>query len=162
VRSATANHAILRTAWVYSPFGNNFLKTMLRVAKDRPVLRVVDDQRGTPTSALDIADAILKIAHNLVARPDDAALRGTFHLVGMGEATWADFASEIFARSAALAGPVAAVDRISTKEYPTPAPRPSNSRLATEKLFGAHGVRLPAWQHSTGQVVRRLVEIRGI
>ena len=159
VRSTAVDHAILRTAWVYSPFGNNFLKTMLRVAKDRPVLRVVDDQNGTPTSALDIADAILAISRNMTARPDDQGLRGTFHLVGTGEASWADFATEIFARSAALSGPAAVVERITTAEYPTPAPRPANSRLATDKLFAAHGVRLPAWQVSTGDVVRRLVGV---
>ena len=161
VRAATPNHAILRTAWVYSPFGANFLKTMLRLAADRPRLRVVADQRGTPTSALDIADAVLAVAGNLVARPDDAALRGVFHLVGGGEASWAEFAAEIFRHSAANGGPSASIEPIPASEYPTPAKRPGNSRLVTDKLRAAHGVVLPAWQHSTAQAVERLLVAAG-
>ena len=157
VAAATPNHAILRTAWVYSPFGGNFLKTMLRLAGERPQLRVVGDQRGTPTSALDIADAVLTVAANLVERPDEASLRGVFHLVGSGEASWAEFAREIFRQSAHLGGPSADVEAITTAEYPTPAKRPANSLLSTDKLEARHGVRLPAWQESTGVVLKRLL-----
>ncbi|QQR35443.1 dTDP-4-dehydrorhamnose reductase [Devosia oryziradicis] len=157
VAAATPNHVILRTAWVYSPFGQNFLKTMLRLAADRPELRVVDDQRGNPTSALDIADAVLVIARNLFDRPDDAALRGVFHLAGTGEASWADFATEIFAASAALGGPSAGVSRITTADYATPARRPANSRLSTARLQQVHGVTMPHWTTSTRSVVERLV-----
>jgi dTDP-4-dehydrorhamnose reductase len=159
VAAATPNHVILRTAWVYSPFGQNFLKTMLRLAADRPELRVVDDQRGNPTSALDIADAVLAIARNLLDRPDDAALRGVFHLAGTGEASWADFAIEIFAASAALGGASSAVSRITTADYPTPARRPANSRLSSAKLQQIHGVTMPHWTSSTRSVVERLVAI---
>lgn len=157
VAAATKNHAILRTAWVYSPFGENFLKTMLRLASTRPELRVVDDQRGNPTSALDIADAVIKIAANLIARPDDAALRGTFHITGMGDASWADFASEIFAHSANLGGPKASVTPISTEDYPTPARRPVNSRLDSSKLRSAHGITMPDWRCSTHSTISRLL-----
>jgi dTDP-4-dehydrorhamnose reductase len=157
VALATSNHAILRTAWVYSPFGQNFLKTMLKLAATRPELRVVDDQHGNPTSALDIADAIFTVARNMIARPGDSALRGIFHMVGMGEASWADFATKIFAFSAELGGPSAEVQKISTAEYPTAARRPVNSCLNTAKLQSAHGVSMPFWPESTHETVRRLL-----
>nr|WP_314262206.1 dTDP-4-dehydrorhamnose reductase [uncultured Devosia sp.] len=157
VASATHNHAILRTAWVYSPFGNNFLKTMLKLAATRPELRVVDDQRGNPSSAFDIADAVIKIAANLIDRPNDQALRGTFHMTGTGEASWADFAMEIFAHSASLGGPSASVTRIGTTDYPTPAKRPANSRLDTTKLRSIHGTTMPDWRTSTHKTIARLL-----
>ena len=155
--AATPDHAILRTAWVYSPFGNNFLKTMLRVGAERPELRVVDDQIGNPTSALDIADAVLRVARNLHERPDDASLRGVFHLTGSGQASWADFAQAIFAASGERGGPNAAVTRITTADYPTPARRPANSRLNGDKLGQIHGIVMPAWQVSTQATVERLL-----
>lgn len=157
VAEATGNYAILRTAWVYSPFGGNFLKTMLRLAADRPELRVVDDQRGNPTSALEIADAIIAVAGNLVARPDDAALRGTFHMTASEEGSWADFAAEIMAASSALGGPSAKVSRITTADFPTPARRPANSRLSSALLADRHGVVIPPWRVSTRQTVARLL-----
>ena len=154
--AAHDNTAILRTAWVFSPFGANFAKTMLRVAADRDEVAVVADQIGTPTSASDIADGILRVAANL-ARSSDAEQRGVFHMTAAGEATWADFAEAIFSASAALNGPTADVRRITTAEYPTPAKRPANSRLDCFKLERAHGVRLPDWHTSATAVVRRLV-----
>jgi dTDP-4-dehydrorhamnose reductase len=160
VAAAGPDHAILRTAWVYSPFGNNFLKTMLRLAVDRPELRVVDDQRGNPTSALDIADAILAVARNLVERPRDNQLRGVFHLAGTGEGSWADFANEIMAASSERGGPAATVIRIGTADYPTPARRPANSRLSSAKLAETHGVVMPDWKVSTRETVARLVPAR--
>ena len=150
------NIAILRTAWVYSPFGSNFVKTMLRLAAQREEVSVVQDQRGNPTSALDIADGILGIASNLASsgRPD---LRGIFHMTATGEASWADFADAIFAASAADGGPSARVRRIGTLEFPTPAKRPANSRLDSSKLERVHGIRLPDWRKSLPDVVHRLV-----
>jgi dTDP-4-dehydrorhamnose reductase len=156
IAKATDNYAILRTAWVYSPFGKNFLKTMLRVAETRESLNVVDDQVGNPTSALDIADAVIAVADNLLSS-DDARQRGIFHMTGTGEASWAEFAQEIFARSDSMGGPSAAVTSIPSSAYPTPAKRPANSRLDCGKLARVHGVRLPRWQDSTAVVVRRLV-----
>lgn len=158
VAAATPNHAILRTAWVYSPFGANFLKTMLRLGRERSEFRVVDDQVGNPTSALDVADAILKIARNLIDQPADQTLRGTFHMSGSGEASWADFSSAIFATSAELGGPSPIVTPIRTADYPTPARRPANSRLCNDKLKQRHGVVLPDWRGSTHATVRRLLE----
>ena len=160
VLAATPNAAILRTAWVYSPFNANFVKTMLRLASDRDEVGVVADQRGNPTSALDIAKAILAVAANLVAS-DKPDLRGVFHMTGQGEGSWADFAEHIFATSAAAGGPTASVRRISTTDYPTPARRPANSRLDSSKLHETHKVRLSDWRSSTREVVRRLVEDQG-
>jgi dTDP-4-dehydrorhamnose reductase len=157
VARATANHAILRTAWVYSPFGNNFLKTMLRLAADREKVRVVGDQRGNPTSALDIADAIMSVSRNLVDKPNDASLRGIFHVTASGEADWAEFAREIFAASAAIGGPAAGVKTVSTADYPTPAERPANSRLDCRKLTQNHGTTLPHWREAMPSIVARLV-----
>ena len=156
VAVSTENHVILRTAWVYSPFGRNFLKTMLRLAEGRDRIAVVADQIGNPTSALDIADGIVAVAENLLGS-DTPALRGTFHMTGGGEASWADFAEAVFARSAALGGPFAAVERIPASAYPTPARRPANSRLDCEKLAAVHGVRLGDWQAAVAATVERLV-----
>jgi dTDP-4-dehydrorhamnose reductase len=125
---------ILRTAWVVSPFGANFVKTMLRLGRDRQELGVVDDQRGRPTLSADIAAMALKIAKD----PGTAAqLHGVFHLAGAGDASWADVADHVFAAMAPLWGQRPRIRRIATSEYPTPANRPSNSRLATGKLEGA-------------------------
>ncbi len=156
VAASGADAAILRTAWVYSPFGANFVKTMLRLAETRDELGVVADQRGNPTSALDLADAVLAVASNLKANVAPE-LRGVFHATGTGEASWADFAEAIFAVSAAQGGRSAAVKRITTAEYPTPARRPANSRLDCSRLAQHHGVRLPDWHGSTADVVSRLV-----
>ena len=151
------NSAVLRTAWVYSPFGSNFVKTMLRLAGDREEISVVADQRGNPTSALDIADGVLAVARNL-HDGTDAVHRGLFHMSGTGEATWAEFAEAIFAASLEAGGPTARVRHIVTADYPTAARRPTNSRLNTDKLANAHGVRLPDWHQSLKGVVTRLLE----
>ena len=147
--------AILRVAWVYSPFGGNFVRTMLRLAQDRDEISVVADQVGSPTSALDIADGILRVAENLAADPEPA-LRGIFHMTARGEGSWADFAEAIFAAAATHGGPRAKVRRISTAEYPTAAKRPSNSRLDSKRIAAAHGVALPDWRLSLDSVVARL------
>jgi dTDP-4-dehydrorhamnose reductase len=156
VLAAHADTIVLRTAWVYSAFGANFAKTMLRLACDREEIPVVADQVGTPTSASDIADAIFQIGSNLRANRSPE-LRGIFHMTAAGEASWADFAEVIFSASQAVNGPTARVRRISTAEYPTPAKRPQNSRLDCSKLGHLHAVRLPEWRASAAQVVRRLV-----
>lgn len=156
VLASGADAAILRTAWVYSPFGANFVKTMLRLAETRDELGVVADQHGNPTNALDLADAVLTVAANLKA--DTAPeLRGLFHATGSGDASWAEFATAIFAASAAQGGHSAQVKPITTADYPTPARRPANSRLDCSRLAQRHGVRLPDWRGSTGDVVARLV-----
>jgi dTDP-4-dehydrorhamnose reductase len=147
--------AVLRVAWVYSPFGGNFVKTMLRLAVDRDELGVVGDQVGNPTSALAIADGIIQVAANMVAN-SSRELRGVFHMTAPGEASWADFAQAIFAASAARGGPTASVRHIGTADYPTPATRPANSRLDCGMIAKAHGVRLPDWRTSLEDVMDRL------
>ena len=149
--------AVLRTAWVYSPFGANFVKTMLRLAETRDEVSVVADQRGNPTSALDIADAVLSVAGNLRAG-SGPELRGVFHMTASGEASWADLAQAVFDASGPLGGSAARVNRISTADYPTAAKRPANSRLDSGKLERIHGVRLPDWRSSLKDVVTRLVQ----
>ncbi len=156
VAAAGPNHAILRTAWVYSPFGTNFVKTMLRLGETRDVLNVVADQHGTPTSALDIADAVIAVAKRLAADANPE-LRGIFHLAGDGEASWADFADEIFAGLEAKTGKVVSVSRITTADYPTPATRPANSLLSTKKLQQRYGIALPHWKKSAQVVLDRLL-----
>ena len=156
VLDSGADATILRTAWVYSPFGVNFVKTMLRLALDRDEISVVDDQRGCPTSALDLADAAMTVAANLAAR-SDPALRGVFHATGSGEATWADVAKAVFVISRNLGGPSASVRRIATAEYPTLARRPANSRLDCAQLAKVHGVVLPDWCASCHDVTIRLI-----
>ncbi|MGF7055298.1 dTDP-4-dehydrorhamnose reductase [Bosea sp. OAE752] len=157
VAAATGNHAILRTAWIYSPFGKNFVKTMLRLAEARDEVGVVADQAGSPTSALDIADAVFAVARNLTGRTEDASLRGVFHMSATGEAVWADVAEAIFAERERQGGKPVRVKRIATADYPTPARRPANSRLDCGKLARAHGVRLPEWQGSLQACVARLL-----
>lgn len=158
VAAETPDHVILRTAWVYSPFGRNFVKTMLRLARERDELGVVSDQYGSPTSALDIADGIFVVGRNLLARRDEPQLRGVFHMTGLGFANWAEFASEIFQQSAHYSGPTARVRPIATADYPTPAKRPANSRLDCSKLAALHGVTLPPWRSSLETCIKRLLD----
>lgn len=143
VAAANPRHVILRTAWVYAPYGANFLRTMLRLANDQPALHVVADQLGTPTYAPDLADGILVVARRLC---EDGAPTGLFHMVAAGETTWAGFAEEIFRQSAALGGPSARVQPIASADYPRPARRPANSRLDTTRFRATFGHALPAWQ----------------
>jgi len=157
VAAANPAHVILRTAWVYSPFGANFVKTMLRLGETRAAVNVVADQWGSPTSALDIADAILEIARRLRAAPRDPSLYGVFHLVGSGEATWAEFAKAIFAEAERWGRSPVGVAPIATSDYPTRARRPANSRLDTARLQEVYGIRLPDWRASLAPCVARLL-----
>jgi dTDP-4-dehydrorhamnose reductase len=147
---------ILRTAWVYSPFGANFVRTMLRLNETRDEVGVVADQRGNPTSAVDIADALIAIAAK-VKDDSSPALRGVFHMTGSGEATWADFAEAVFHEAATRGRRATRVKRIATADYPTPARRPANSRLDNEKLARVYGFRLPEWRRSAAACCDRLL-----
>lgn len=157
VATANENHVILRTAWVYSIFGHNFVKTMLRLAETRDTLSVVSDQLGCPTSAHDIADAIVKIAGRLTkdSGPD---LRGIFHLAGSGETNWAEFARYIFSVLEEKTGRGVTVRDIATADYPTAAKRPANSILCCDKLKSLYGVSMPEWRGSTRAAVTTLLE----
>lgn len=156
VAEVTENHAILRTAWVYSVYGNNFVKTMLRLAETRDELGVVADQTGSPTSAADIAQAIVEIAQRLIL-DSSVELRGTFHLVGSGETTWAGFARFIFSILEVKTGKHIDVREIATSDYPTLAKRPANSRLNCGKLQSCYNIRLPGWGASTQKAVIELL-----
>lgn len=146
--------AVLRTAWVVSRHRANFVKTMLRLAAERPSLRVVDDQHGSPTSARDIAEALKTITLRMIE--DDAAPRGVFHFVNAGGTTWAGLAREVLALSGARGGPTADVESITTADYPTPARRPANSRLSTLKIQREYGVVPRPWQTAVSEIVDQL------
>jgi dTDP-4-dehydrorhamnose reductase len=156
IAASGARYAILRTAWVYSPFGSNFVRTMLRLAESRDALDVVEDQRGNPSSALDIAGALMAVVGTWQANPARGA-DAIYHVAGTGETDWAGFARTVFALSAARGGPSAEVRGIPASGYPTRARRPANSRLDCEKFAATFGWRAPDWRRSTEQVIARLV-----
>ena len=139
-------HLILRTSWVYATHGNNFVKTMLRIGAELPELGVVDDQVGCPTSAHDIAEALLHLS--------SLDANGTYHLAGADQASWHEFAEAIFA----AADLTTTANPISTADYPTIAPRPANSRLDSSALADATGVRLPGWRDSLSGVVSTILD----
>jgi len=156
VAGETSNHAIFRTAWVYSPYGANFLKTMLRLGETRESLSVVADQYGCPTSAEDIAHALIVAARKMIEDGNDY-YRGIFHLTGSGVANWADFAREIFKAAEAHGRKPVNVTSITSDQYPSPVKRPANSRLSGEKLERIYRIVLPDWQTSTRNVVNSLL-----
>jgi dTDP-4-dehydrorhamnose reductase len=145
VRAACPAAVILRTSWVYSPYGQNFVTTMLRLAETHDTVRVVDDQHGAPTAAADLAGAILDLAERLTGDPGTG---GVYHLAGAGETTWRGFAAAIFAGWARRGHRVPRLEAITTAQYPTPAHRPANSRLDCSKIARVFGLRLPPWQTS--------------
>lgn len=149
VRGAGGIHAILRTSWVVSAHGSNFVKTMLRLGAQRERLTIVADQVGGPTCAADIADACLAIAAQLV---DDPGKSGTYHFSGAPNVSWADFAREIFAQS----GLACAVEDIPTSAYPTPARRPINSRLDNAATAGVFGIKRPDWRTGLTEILSEL------
>lgn len=155
IAQETDDFVILRTAWVYSPFGGNFVKTMLRLAGERDALNIVADQWGCPTSAIDIADATLAISNRFAA---GEGLRGVYHLAAPDSTNWHGFAEAIFSVSEELGGPSAKASPISASDYPTPAARPANSRLDGTKLERDYGLRLPSWRDSMRQCVTRLLK----
>ena len=150
VRAANPRHAIVRTAWVYSPFGRNFVKSMMAAADGRDRLTVVDDQRGSPSSALDLADGLLAMIHV------GGGWGETYHLAGSGETNWCGFAREIMDQCAANGLPHVPVDPIHTEDWPTRAVRPRNSVLDSGKFSRAFAFAMPDWRKSTRTVVERL------
>ncbi len=156
IRGEAPRHAILRTAWVYSPFGGNFVKTMLRLAGERDLVSVVADQIGCPTSADDIARGIGAVLSHWQGGADPGQY-GTFHLAGRGETSWADFARAIFAASRQHGGPHAEVEAIASSAWPTRAPRPANSRLDCSRMERRFGFAACPWQEALIPVIRRLV-----
>ena len=156
VRLALPGATILRTAWIYSPFGHNFVRTMVRLAGERDEISVVDDQHGNPTSALDLADAILALAARWSS--GDAVGEGeTYHLAGPDAISWAGFAAKVMDQLRALGQPAANVRPIASADWPTKAPRPTNSTLDTGKYRRDVGAALPSLDASLEHVIRRLV-----
>ncbi|WP_272002606.1 dTDP-4-dehydrorhamnose reductase [Roseovarius sp. ZX-A-9] len=149
VRAAGGNHVILRTSWVFSAHGNNFVKTMLRLGAERDRLTVVADQIGGPTPAAAIATACLHCAERLAAEPE---LSGTYHFTGRPDVSWAEFARAIFA----IAGLTVEVADIPSADYPTPARRPANSRLDCSSLHAAFGIERPDWQRALELIITAL------
>jgi dTDP-4-dehydrorhamnose reductase len=154
VRAALPEHAILRTSWVYGEFGQNFLKTMLRLARERDELRVVADQRGCPTSTRELASAILALAPRLIARDN---VWGTYHFAGSGVTTWHGFATRIVAAQAQITGRKPAVTAITTAEYPTAARRPVNSELDCGLFAKTFGFRARPWEQEADAATRAAV-----
>ncbi|MGI3210175.1 dTDP-4-dehydrorhamnose reductase [Roseovarius tibetensis] len=149
IRDSGVAHVILRTAWVFSAHGGNFLKTMLRLSETRDALSIVDDQIGGPTPAGDIADACLTIAAHL---RDDPARGGTYHFTGAPDVSWKGFAEAIFD----AAGRKVAVTGIPTADYPTPAARPLNSRLDCRSTEAAFGLARPDWRTALPRILDQL------
>lgn len=160
VAAANSKHLILRTSWVYSPYGKNFVKTMLRLAETHDELRVVSDQIGNPTSARDIADALLDLASQLCAAPDKMK-PGIYHMSGRTSANWAELAAEALTLSAEHGRPAARVIPITSAEYPTRVKRPANSRLNCQKLAQDYTIELPDWKTSLRTCLDYLINSEG-
>ena len=148
VLAAGGNSAILRTSWVYSSHGNNFVKTMLRLAETRDALSVVNDQIGGPTPADKIAEALLTMAEAV----QNGQQGGVYHFAGKPDCSWADFATEIFKQ----AGKAVSVTGIPSTDYPTPAKRPLNSRMDCSKLEADFGIIAPDWKAGVARVLEEL------
>jgi len=149
VRAALAQHVILRTAWVFGAHGANFVKTMLRLAAQRPALRVVADQQGCPTPAADIAAALIVVAGQIER---GGARWGTYHFAGDIPISWHGFAEAIFD----LAATRPEVEPITTDQYPTPAQRPMNSVLDCRKIHDVFGISAPSWRKGLASVIREI------
>jgi dTDP-4-dehydrorhamnose reductase len=162
VEAAGGRWAILRTSWVYSPAGANFVKTMIRVGQARDELGVVDDQHGRPTSAREVAEAAVAAVLALESfGPADGPL-GVLHIAGGGDATWADLAEEVFVRMERRTGKRPVLNRISTADYPTPAKRPVNSRLDGPRALALLGWRPKPWRESLAQCLDEIEESGGL
>jgi len=145
------NAVIIRTSWVYSEYGNNFVNTMLRLGKERGELSVVSDQTGSPTYATDLAGAILEIIQNKEFNEVDQATQ-VYHYSNIGECSWDEFAKEIFE----LAQIQCTVNSIATEQYPTPAQRPKNTLMNKDKIVKKFGVEIPNWEDSLNTCIALL------
>jgi dTDP-4-dehydrorhamnose reductase len=156
VRNTVPRHVILRSSWIFSPFGANFVRTMLRLGAERTDLRVVDDQVGCPTSAADIATAILTIIYSCGRQ--DFLDWGTYHYVGADAVTWYGFAKIIFDEAKAIGRPAPHLEPITTAQYPTPALRPAYSVLNTEKFRRTFGLEPRPLRESLADCLARLFQ----
>jgi dTDP-4-dehydrorhamnose reductase len=158
VLASGARHAILRTAWVFSADGANFVRTMLRLGRERDTVGVVDDQIGCPTHAGDIAAAVAQVT---LALEDGRCGNGVWHLVNAGETSWHGLAERVFARAALRGQPAPVLNAIPTSAYPTKAPRPANSRLVTDRLYHDFGIRLRPWKEAADEAVDEILAREG-
>ncbi len=158
VLASGARHAVVRTAWVFSGGGTNFVRTMLRLGRERDAVGVVADQFGCPTHAGDLAAAIAAIAEALEA---GRCGNGLWHVVNGGETSWHGLAARVFARAARLGQPAPTLSAIATSAYPTKAPRPANSRLATDRLYRDFGLALRPWQEAADAAVDQILTREG-
>ena len=154
VKAALRRHVILRTSWVFSDVGQNFVKTMLRLNRD--LIRVVDDQTGNPTPAPAIAQACLEMATAICAGKDDGW--GLYHFSGQPSVTWFGLAQAIFAQAEKLGRPAPTLEPITTDQYPLPARRPAWSVLNTDKILKEWGIEAPDWRHWLPEIVASLME----
>jgi dTDP-4-dehydrorhamnose reductase len=148
--------AVFRTAWVFSPVGRNFVRTMLGAGAQREELRVVADQHGNPTAAPDLADALAQVLARIRDGGWRDAYRGAFHMAGGGHANWHEFAEAIFAAARPHGGPSPRVLPIATHEYPVKAARPADGRMDQSRLREVFGVSLPPWPEGLARVVKAL------
>jgi dTDP-4-dehydrorhamnose reductase len=159
IQQAGGRFLIFRTSWVFSPHGHNFLRTMLRIGQEREELKIVNDQKGAPTSALALATATRSIVNSAAERNFEGTA-GIYHMTCGGETTWSGFAQSIF-WNARADRPWASVTGISASEYPTPAKRPANSALSNRKLNAAFGIELPSWESALNVSLESLGILRG-
>jgi dTDP-4-dehydrorhamnose reductase len=159
VAAANPHYIVLRTSWVYAPFGTNFVRTMLRLAAERDNLRVVDDQMGCPTYAPDIAAATIGIAKKIAAEGWHPKFAGVTHLAGPDALTWYAFANHIVRGAVLRGGRSVPISPILSSDYPTPAARPTNSRLSTVRLASVFDVRLPSLQWSLANCLDRVLTV---
>lgn len=158
IQAAEGRFLIFRTSWLYSAHGGNFVKTMLRLGAERDRLRVVDDQRGRPTSAHDLARALWAAAIESAGWPAASPRWGVYHYAGEGVASWADFADEIFTQAQRWTGRAPVVERIGSHAYPTPAARPLNSVLDCTKYERVFRPAPPPWRRSLSEALIRIFE----
>ncbi len=158
VLASAAKAIILRTSWVYSSVGKNFVLTMLNAAQKVPKLRVVADQRGCPTNAADLASAILSIVRRIDEQGWQSHFSGVFHATGQGETTWHGLASAVFELGARFGAAMPEVEAITTSDWPTPARRPADSRLDGRNFTETFKISLPLWQKSLAGVVSEVLD----
>jgi dTDP-4-dehydrorhamnose reductase len=161
VCAANPRHIVLRTSWVYSPYGKNFVKTVLRLADDRDQLTIVADQRGCPTAACDIAKACLKIAMRCASEPERVP-HGIYHFAGAGEASWYEFATAIIDLAGDRLAKAPEIVPIRTIDYPTPAVRPADTRLNCAAIERQFGVKPRDWRQALADTIDRLLTNKGI
>lgn len=159
IQESGCRHLIFRTSWVYAARGGNFAKTMLRLGRERTALTVIDDQLGAPTGADLLADVTAHALRQVQIQPE---LAGLYHLVAQGETSWHGYAQFVLetarARGIELAVSAENIKPVPTSAFPTPARRPSNSRLSTEKLRTAFGLHLPHWQQGVARMLDEILD----